>query len=63
MPFKSEAQRKYLWANEPKIAKKWQKHTPKNKKLPKKVSKEDIEKFTTPEEKQFLKEIFNENHK
>lgn len=23
MPFKSEAQRKYLWANEPKIAKRW----------------------------------------
>jgi|TARA_R110002020_G_scaffold123129_1_gene279313 hypothetical protein len=25
MPFKSEKQRKYLWANEPKIAKKWTK--------------------------------------
>ena len=23
MPFKSEKQRKYLWANEPKIAKDW----------------------------------------
>ena len=23
MPFKSEKQRKYLWANEPKIAKEW----------------------------------------
>ena len=23
MPFKSEAQRKYLWANEPKIAREW----------------------------------------
>ena len=23
MPFKSEKQRKYMWANEPKIAKKW----------------------------------------
>ena len=23
MPFKSEKQRKYLWANEPAIAKKW----------------------------------------
>ena len=23
MPFKSEKQRKYLWANEPKIAKNW----------------------------------------
>ena len=25
MPFKSEKQRKYLWANEPKIAKDWTK--------------------------------------
>ena len=25
MPFQSEKQRKYLWANEPKIAKKWTK--------------------------------------
>ena len=25
MPFKSEKQRKYLWANEPEIAKKWTK--------------------------------------
>ena len=23
MPFKSEKQRKYMWANEPKVAKKW----------------------------------------
>lgn len=23
MPFKSEKQRRFLWANEPKIAKKW----------------------------------------
>tara|TARA_R100000664_G_C2757976_1_gene146572 strand:+ start:207 stop:419 length:213 start_codon:yes stop_codon:yes gene_type:complete len=25
MPFRSEKQRKYLWANEPEIAKKWSK--------------------------------------
>lgn len=25
MPFKSERQRKYLWANEPKLARKWTK--------------------------------------
>lgn len=31
MPFKSEAQRKYMWANLPKIAKAWShgKHTSK----------------------------------
>jgi hypothetical protein len=37
MPFKSEAQRKFLWATEPKLAKKWAKETPKGKKLPPKV--------------------------
>lgn len=39
MPFKSQAQRKYLYANEPKVAKKFAEHTPKNAKLPKRVSK------------------------
>lgn len=38
MPFKSEAQRKFMYAKHPKIAKKWQKKTGK-KKLPKKVRK------------------------
>lgn len=37
-PFKSEAQRKYLWKNKPEMAKKWEKETP-NKKLPKHVPK------------------------
>lgn len=39
MPFKSEAQRKYLYANEPKVAKEFAAHTPKGKKLPKKAKK------------------------
>jgi len=39
MPFKSAAQRAWMYANEPEMAKKWQKHTPKGKKLPRKVSK------------------------
>jgi hypothetical protein len=39
MPFKSEAQRKWMYANDPKMAKRWEKHTPKGKKLPKRVSK------------------------
>ena len=38
-PFRSESQRKYLFANKPKIAKEFAKHTPKGKKLPKKVRK------------------------
>jgi hypothetical protein len=36
MPFKSEAQRKFLWATDPKLAKRWAKETPKGK-LPPKV--------------------------
>jgi len=34
MPFKSQAQRRYMYANLPKIAKRWSKHTPKGKNLP-----------------------------
>lgn len=36
MPFKSEAQKKFMYAVNPKMAKEWQEHTPKGKKLPKK---------------------------
>jgi len=35
MPFKSEQQRKWMYSNKPKMAKKWEEHTPKGKKLPK----------------------------
>lgn len=34
MPFRSEAQRRWMWANHPEMAKRWQKETPKGKKLP-----------------------------
>ncbi len=37
MPFKSETQRKFLFAKKPKIAKEFAEKTPKGKKLPKKV--------------------------
>lgn len=37
MPFKSEAQRRWMHATHPQMAKKWEKHTPKGKKLPEKV--------------------------
>jgi len=40
MPFKSEAQRGWMYANEPAMAKRWEAHTPKGKKLPKKVNGE-----------------------
>jgi len=38
MPFKSEAQRAFMHAAHPEMAKEWEKHTPKGK-LPKKVKK------------------------
>lgn len=37
MPFKSKAQRKYLYATNPKVAEEFSKHTPKGKKLPEHV--------------------------
>jgi hypothetical protein len=39
MPFRSKAQRGYLYANDPKVAKEFQKETPKGKRLPKHVKK------------------------
>jgi hypothetical protein len=44
MPFVSEAQRGWMYANKPEMAKRWQAHTPKGKKLPKKVKKSPQEK-------------------
>jgi len=39
MPFVSKAQRAWLYANRPDIAERWEKDTPKGKKLPNKVKK------------------------
>lgn len=39
MPFKSDKQRKYLYANEPEVAKKFAKDTPKKSALPKTMKK------------------------
>lgn len=36
MPFKSQSQRAFMYAKHPKIAKRWEKETPKGK-LPKRV--------------------------
>lgn len=41
MPFKSEQQRKWMYANKPEMAREWEAHTPKDKKLPKRVKKAD----------------------
>lgn len=37
MPFRSEKQKRFMYANYPKIAKRWSKHTPKGKKLPEEI--------------------------
>ena len=37
MPWKSEAQRRWMWANEPEMAARWAKHTPKGRTLPKRL--------------------------
>jgi hypothetical protein len=44
MPFKSEAQRKYLFAKHPEVAKKFAKDTPKGKKLPEHAKKKGAKK-------------------
>ncbi len=38
MPFKSQAQRKYMYSQKPELAKEFEAATPKGKKLPAKVS-------------------------
>lgn len=40
MPFRSKAQRAFLYANDPEVAKEFEAHTKKGKKLPKKVRKD-----------------------
>lgn len=39
MPFKSDAQRKFLYSQKPEIAKEFESKSPKGKKLPKKIGK------------------------
>ena len=44
MPFKSEAQRRFLYARHPKIAKEFEKKTPKGKKLPSRIVMDALKK-------------------
>lgn len=39
MPFKSKAQRRFMYARHPKLAKEFESKTPKGKKLPEKIKK------------------------
>jgi hypothetical protein len=43
MPFQSEAQRRFMFAQHPRIAKRFAKETPKGKKLPEKKTDSDPE--------------------
>jgi hypothetical protein len=39
MPFKSKKQRAFMYSQHPEMAKEWEAHTPKGKKLPLRVKK------------------------
>ena len=43
-PFKSKSQRREMFANQPEIAKRWAKETPKNAKLPEHIKKKKAKK-------------------
>lgn len=54
MPFKSQAQRRWMYANEPAMAKRWEKETPKGK-LPSYVDAKHSHPFSKdPESKKCL---------
>lgn len=44
MPFKSQQQEKWMWATHPQMARQWEKETPRDKKLPKKVNEKIAQK-------------------
>jgi len=54
MPMRSKAQRAFLHANEPEVAKKFEKETPKGKRLPKKVSEDAGTTKTSTKPREFL---------
>lgn len=39
MPFKSEAQRRFLYAKRPDVARRWEEETPTGRRLPRKLGK------------------------
>lgn len=51
MPFKSEAQRRYLWSQEPEVAARFAKETPKGKKLPEHVADKQRQAFNKARKK------------
>ncbi len=58
MPFKSKSQRRWMHAQKPDMAKKWEKETPKGKTLPEKLkSHHDYYMDTDAVDKAFMKSI------
>jgi hypothetical protein len=51
MPFKSKAQRKFMYAKHPEMAKEWEDKTPKGKKLPEHVKKKATKKHGSKKSK------------
>lgn len=50
MPFVSQEQRRWMYANYPKMAERWEKYTPKGKILPERVKPKDRRKRPAPTE-------------
>lgn len=48
MPFVSEAQRRYLWATNPDVAREFADKTPKGEKLPERLRKEKRDRCESP---------------
>ena len=44
MPVRSKAQRRWLWATDPEMARRWEDHTPDDAELPEKVKKKKMKK-------------------
>jgi|TARA_R110000744_G_C18900323_1_gene509174 galactose-1-phosphate uridylyltransferase len=54
MPFKSDKQERWMWANKPEMAKKWSK---KSKKVKEELDEEELEKVVREEIGRFLEEM------
>lgn len=52
MPFESKAQQKWMYANKPDMAEKWQRHTPNSELLPDRIHDKKKKKYPKAEEMQ-----------
>jgi len=58
MPFQSESQRRYMWANYPEIAEKWSKEYPNQKNLPEHKSDKAVQTRVYEQIKTQYKHVF-----